>query len=105
MKEVTAKELKEKIDSKEAFQLIDVRESYEHDFANIGGTLIPMNSILSEHEKIEKDKPVIIYCRSGNRSAVVIHELEKRFGFTNLHNLKGGIIAWSNEVDPSVPKY
>lgn len=105
MKEITVTELKTKIDNKESFQLIDVREQYEHDFANIKGELIPMGSIFSAHEKIEKDKPVIIYCRSGSRSAMVIHELEKRFGFTNLYNLKGGIIAWSNEVDPNIPKY
>ena len=105
MKEITAAELKSKMDKKESFQLIDAREQYEHDFANIKGELIPMGSVIGQHEKIEKDKPVIIYCRSGSRSAAVIHELEKRFGFTNLYNLKGGIIAWSNEVDPGVPKY
>lgn len=105
MKEITPLELKSKIDNKESFQLIDVREPHEHEFANINGELIPMASIISEHEKIEKDKPVIIYCRSGSRSAMVIHELEKRFGFTNLYNLKGGILAWSNDVDPEIPKY
>ena len=105
MKEITAVELKSKIDNKDSFQLIDVREPYEHEFVNIKGELIPMGSIINEHEKIEKDKPVIIYCRSGSRSAVVIHELEKRFGFTNLYNLKGGILAWSNDVNPDVPKY
>jgi rhodanese-related sulfurtransferase len=105
MKEITVSELKSKMDNKEPFQLIDVRETYEHEFANIKGEVIPMNSILDEHAKLDKDKPVIIYCRSGNRSAVVIHELEKRFGFTNLYNLKGGIIAWANEIDPTVPKY
>jgi rhodanese-related sulfurtransferase len=105
MKEVTAAELKAMMDRNETFQLIDVREPYEHEYSNINGELIPMGSILSQHDRIEKDKPVIIYCRSGNRSAVIIHELEKRFGFTNLFNLKGGIIAWANEVDPSVAKY
>jgi adenylyltransferase/sulfurtransferase len=105
MKEVTAAELKAMMDRNEKFQLIDVREQYEHEYANIKGELIPMGSILSQHERIEKDKPVIVYCRSGNRSAVIIHEMERRFGFTNLYNLKGGIIAWSDEVDPGIPKY
>jgi len=105
MKEITVKELKEKIDRKETFQLIDVREPHEHDYANISGELIPMNQIITQKEKIQSDKPVIIYCRSGNRSAVVIQALEQRFGFTNLYNLKGGILAWSREIDPSVPEY
>jgi len=105
MKEITVSELKEKIDKKETFQLIDVREPHEHDFANISGELIPMNSIIEQQDRIEKDKPVIIYCRSGNRSAMVIHELEKRFGFNNLFNLKGGILAWAKEIDPGVQSY
>src|SRR4051812_19201700 len=105
MKEITAKELKEKIDKKEAFQLIDVREAHEHDYANISGELIPMSEIINQKDKIQVDKPVVIYCRSGNRSAAVIHALEQRFGFTNLYNLKGGILSWSKEIDPSIPQY
>jgi rhodanese-related sulfurtransferase len=105
MKEITAKELKEKMDRKETFQLIDVREQYEHEYSNISGELIPMGQIMNEKDKIQSDKPVVIYCRSGNRSAVVIQALEQRFGFTNLYNLKGGILAWAREVDPSVPQY
>jgi rhodanese-related sulfurtransferase len=105
MKEITVRELKDKMDKKESFQLIDVREQFEYDIANISGELIPMRDIIEQYDRIETDKPAIIYCRSGNRSAVVIHELENRFGFTNLYNLKGGIIAWANEIDPSVPKY
>jgi rhodanese-related sulfurtransferase len=105
MKEITAKELKEKINKKEIFQLIDVREQYEHDFANISGEVIPMNQVINQKDKIQNDKPVVFYCRSGNRSAVVIQALEQRFGFTNLYNLKGGILAWSKEVDPTIPQY
>ncbi|MBK5285456.1 MAG: rhodanese-like domain-containing protein [Bacteroidia bacterium] len=105
MKEITVRELKDKMDNKEQFQLIDVREQFEYDVANISGELIPMQSVIEQYDRIETDKPVIIYCRSGNRSAVVVNELEKRFGFTNLYSLKGGIIAWSNEIDPSIPKY
>lgn len=105
MKEITVKELKEKMDRKEVFQLIDVREQYEHEFANISGELIPMGQVINEKDKIQSDKPVVFYCRSGNRSAVVIQALEQRFGFTNLYNLKGGILAWAKEIDPSVPQY
>jgi len=105
MKEITVRELKDKLDNKESFQLIDVREQFEYEMANISGELIPMQDIIEQYDRIESDKPVIIHCRSGNRSAVVIQELEKRFGLTNLYNLKGGIIAWSNEIDPNIPKY
>lgn len=100
MKEVTVLELKKMIDDKVDFQLIDVREEYEYDIANLNGELIPLSTIVDEAAKIAKDKPVIIHCRSGARSAAAVKELEIRFGFTNLANLKGGIIAWSKEVDP-----
>lgn len=102
MKEVTAKELKDKIDNKEDFQLIDVREPYEYEAANLEGELIPMGNILQEASRISKEKPVIVYCRSGNRSAVIIRELEKRFGFENLYNLKGGILAYARDIDPAM---
>ncbi|CAN5897297.1 hypothetical protein BH11BAC7_BH11BAC7_35880 [soil metagenome] len=105
MKEVTVQELKSMRDNKESFQLIDVREPHEAEIAAIGGELIPMGSIISEAARIEKDKPVIIHCRSGARSASVILALEKQHGFTNLFNLKGGILAWAKEIDPSMPTY
>ncbi|HET6990580.1 MAG TPA: rhodanese-like domain-containing protein [Bacteroidia bacterium] len=106
MKEVTVQELKRMRDNHESFQLIDVREQYEADIAQIGGELIPMTQIMnSESGRIAKDKPVIIHCRSGARSATVILALEKQYGFTNLFNLKGGILAWAKEIDPSVATY
>ncbi len=104
MKEITAKELKALIDSKEDFQLIDVREQNEFDFANIKGELIPLNTIPDNLDKIAKDKKVIVHCRSGARSANAIQYLEKH-GFEDLYNLKGGILAWSDDVDPGIKKY
>src|SRR6266550_4625640 len=97
MKEIIAQELKAKIDNKEDFQLIDVREEHEHEEANIGGELIPMGTILENLDKISHEKQVVIYCRSGSRSAAVVRELENRLGLENLYNLKGGILAYSNE--------
>ena len=91
------------MDNKEDFQLIDVRESYEYDAANIGGELIPMNMIIDNPESIRRDCKTILQCRSGNRSAVAIQHLEAKFGFTNLYNLKGGIIAWAKQIDNSLP--
>ena len=105
MKEITATELKQRLDNKENFQLIDVREPYEHEQVSIGGELIPVGSILNEVEKISKDKDVVIYCRSGSRSGAVIHELEKRHGFSNLINLKGGILAYARDLDNSLTPY
>lgn len=105
MQEITPVELKQLTDNREDFQLIDVREPYEYDIANLGGELIPLGAILSSVDKISKDKKVIIYCRSGSRSATAISYLEKNHGFTNLFNLKGGILAYSKDVDSSIPTY
>jgi len=98
MKEVTVQELKELIDSKSNFQLIDVREEYEFDEANIKGLLIPMGDVMDNIEKIARDKKVVVHCRSGKRSASVILALETQHGFTNLYNLKGGILAYIEEI-------
>jgi len=88
---VTIQELTKMKEDQEDFQLIDVRESYEYNTRNIGGELIPLGEILKNIDKISRDKKVIIYCRSGARSALAIQTLEKRFGFDNLYNLDGGI--------------
>lgn len=104
MNEITVQELKEKIDKGEDFQLIDVREDFEYETSNLGGQLIPLGGILIESEKISKDKPVVVMCRSGKRSAAAIMQLEQR-GFTNLYNLNGGILAWAAEIDPTLNVY
>ena len=102
MKEKTVAELKQMLDDGIDFQLIDVREEHEFDMANLNGELIPLGNLIVEAEKIRKDVPVIVHCRSGSRSAAAINELEKRFGLENLYNLKGGIMAYSKEIDPSL---
>ena len=105
MKEVSVHELKKMMDAKEDFQLIDVRENNEHQYCNIGGELIPMGAILQNLDRIDKDRKVVIYCRSGNRSANVIRALEQRYQLDNLYNLKGGMLDWADEIDPDIPKY
>jgi rhodanese-related sulfurtransferase len=102
MKEKTVSELKQMRDDGVDFQLIDVREEHEFDMCNLEGDLIPLGNLLTEIEKIRKDVPVIVHCRSGSRSAAAINELEKRFGYENLYNLKGGIMAYSKEIDSSI---
>jgi adenylyltransferase/sulfurtransferase len=98
MKEITATELKSLIDNKADFQLIDVREEYEFDEVNINGKLIPMGEALDRASEIDKNKQVVIHCRSGKRSATVIGALESQLGYNNLYNLKGGILAYIDEV-------
>ena len=104
MKEITVKELKRKLDKQEDFQLIDVREEFEYEESNLNGENIPLGGLLLEVEKIATDKPVIIHCRSGARSAAAVMQLEAQ-GFTKLYNLKGGIVAWAQEIDPNMPVY
>ncbi|MES2388856.1 MAG: rhodanese-like domain-containing protein [Bacteroidota bacterium] len=105
MTEITPAELHELITSGADFQLIDVREPFEYEIANLGGTLIPLAEIIGAEETISRDKPVVVHCRSGARSATAIKALETRFGFTNLSNLKGGILAYADQIDPSLAKY
>lgn len=94
MKQISSLELKNLIDSKAEFQLVDVREDYEFEEANLNGELIPMGDVMDNVEKISRDKQVVVHCRSGKRSANVITTLENKFGFTNLYNLEGGILSY-----------
>ncbi len=94
MLSITATELKEKLAAKEDIILIDVREPFEHEDFNIGGTLIPMNTVLEQIEKIPTNKTVVLYCAKGIRSTIVIQRLEEKYGYSNLINLSGGMRAW-----------
>ena len=106
MPEMTATELKERLDRGEDVQIIDVREQNEYETARIPDSkLIPLGQVVSRMSEIDPMRETVVHCKGGGRSARAIEAL-KRAGFTgNLANLKGGITAWSNEVDPSVPKY
>ncbi len=104
MKEISVSELKKLKDSNAVFQLIDVREEHELEICAIGGEHIVMGEVMDNLNKISKDKQVIIHCRSGARSGAICQALEAK-GFTNVYNLKGGIIAWSTEIDPLITKY
>ena len=100
MKEISPSELKQLIDSKADFQLVDVREDYEYEEMNLNGLHIPMGEVLDRASEIDKNKQVVVHCRSGKRSASVINALEAQHGFTNLYNLRGGILGWIDEVGP-----
>ena len=106
MQEITASELKARLDAGANIQLIDVRQPDEHSFARIeGAKLIPLPDIIRRMDEIDPTRETVIHCKMGGRSARAILVL-KEAGFEGeLKNLAGGITAWSNEVDPRVPKY
>jgi rhodanese-related sulfurtransferase len=90
-------------EEKEHF-LLDVREPFEFDIANIGGKLIPMNTIPAHIDGLPHDKPIVVLCHTGRRSHRVM-EFLRHSGFTNVLNLTGGIAAWSDRIDPTIAKY
>ena len=106
MQEITVTELKQKMDNGDDIQLIDVRQPDEYAFAKIeGAKLIPLGEILRRMDELDETKETIVHCKMGGRSASAIQAMQ-RAGFKgDLKNLKGGITAWSDEIDPTVPKY
>lgn len=106
MEEITATELKQRLDNGDDIQLIDVREDNEYAFARIPNAVhIPLGQVLARMDEIDPDRETVVHCKMGGRSARAIDALQ-RSGFTGkLINLKGGILGWSDEVDPTVPKY
>ena len=100
MENITVEELKKRLDAGEKLNIVDVRESYENADFNIGGVLIPLGQIQSmQIDEIEdlKDKEVIVYCRSGNRSGQACMFLDA-MGFKNTRNLVGGMLAWQEKI-------
>lgn len=103
--EITPVELKQLMDSGRAPVLIDVREPHEFQICRIpGSTLIPLGDVPARMNELDSADDIVVHCRSGARSAKAVGLLMKS-GFRKIKNLKGGILAWSDEVDPSVPKY
>ena len=102
--EITVKELKEKLDNGGGISVLDVREPYEYEVANIGARLIPLGELPERLAELDKDETLAIHCRTGARSARAVRLLQDA-GFQEVYNVKGGIAAWSEEIDPSVPKY
>ena len=105
VKEKTVGDLKQLIDTKQDFTLIDVREPFEKEIADIGGALCPVGKIDAYIAQIPKDRLVVVYCRSGVRSARAIKHLMNQYGYSNIFNLKGGILTWADEIDSSIEKY
>ncbi|HTL01032.1 MAG TPA: molybdopterin-synthase adenylyltransferase MoeB [Vicinamibacterales bacterium] len=103
--EIDVRELKRKMDAKENFFLLDVREPNEYQIGRIpGSTLIPLGEVPQRYQEIPKDREVVVHCKMGARSAKAAAFLRQQ-GFASVKNLKGGILDWSDKIDPSVPKY
>jgi adenylyltransferase/sulfurtransferase len=103
--EITAPELKQMMDQHKEFVLVDVREPHEFQICRIPGSkLIPLSEVPKRMNELDSADEIVVHCRSGMRSAKAV-ELLMQSGFRKIHNLKGGILAWSDQVDPSVPKY
>ena len=106
MQDITATELNELLQSGTDVQLIDVRQPAEYNFARIpGAKLIPLGELLSRMGEIDQSRDTIFLCKMGGRSAQAIRALEHAGFKGSMRNLRGGITAWSNDVDPKVPKY
>jgi molybdopterin/thiamine biosynthesis adenylyltransferase/rhodanese-related sulfurtransferase len=103
--EIDVRELKRKMDAKEDFFLLDVREPNEYQIGKIpGSTLIPLGEVPQRYQEIPKDREIVVHCKMGGRSAKAAAFLRQQ-GFKDVKNLKGGILDWSDKIDPTVPKY
>ncbi len=103
--EITVEDLKKRLEAKENFVLLDVREPFEWDIARIpGAKLIPLGELTSRMSELDSADEIVIHCKSGVRSAKALRQLQKA-GFGKLANVEGGILAWADRVDPSVAKY
>jgi sulfur-carrier protein adenylyltransferase/sulfurtransferase len=102
--QISVQELKRRIDAGEDVQLIDVREPWEAQIAQIGGKLIPQNDVPNRLAEIDRDREVVVHCKGGGRSQRIAEFLRQQ-GYERVANLAGGIGAWSNDIDPTVPKY
>jgi sulfur-carrier protein adenylyltransferase/sulfurtransferase len=102
--EITPRELKSRLDRGDDLFILDVREPHEYQICNLKGNLIPLGELPRRVHELDSSREIIAHCRSGKRSAEAVDFLRKA-GFRKILNLKGGILAWSDEVDPTVPKY
>jgi adenylyltransferase/sulfurtransferase len=102
---IGVRELKQKIDGNGRFAIIDVRELFEYEIARIEGSkLIPLGELPARFDELQQDEEIILVCKSGTRSAHAAQLLHAA-GFTRAYNLKGGIDAWADEIDPAMQRY
>ena len=104
--EMTVQEYKQRLDEGTAPFLLDVRKPYEYEIANLGAPLIPVDELENRLEELAsyREREIVVHCRSGVRSARAVR-IMRGAGFSDVKNLTGGILAWSKEIDPSLPEY
>ncbi|HZP63251.1 MAG TPA: molybdopterin-synthase adenylyltransferase MoeB [Terriglobales bacterium] len=102
--EIQVEELKRRLDAGEDIFVLDVREPHEYQICNIGGHLIPLNDLPKRINELDSSREIVAHCKMGGRSAKAVQFL-RQAGFQKVHNLKGGILAWADRIDPTMPKY
>jgi sulfur-carrier protein adenylyltransferase/sulfurtransferase len=102
--EISVEELKRRLDAGESPLILDVREPHEYSICNLNGFLMPLETVAERLTELDRNREIIVHCRSGVRSAKAVTQMRKA-GFTNAKNLAGGILAWADRIDPNVPKY
>lgn len=102
--DITPEELKQRLDMGEEVVILDVREPHEYSIANIGGLLIPLGDLPGRAGELDPSLEIVVHCKRGQRSAKAV-ELLREKGFRRVRNLAGGIDAWAERVDPSLPRY
>lgn len=102
--EIEPEELKRRLDAGEDLFVLDVREPHEYKICNIGGHLIPLGELPKRVSELDSSREIVAHCKLGGRSAQAVEFLQKA-GFKKIRNLKGGIIAWADRVDRTMPKY
>jgi adenylyltransferase/sulfurtransferase len=101
---MSVEELKKSLDAKADIFILDVREPHEYQICNLGGYLIPLGDLPKRINELDSSREIVAHCKMGGRSAKAVAFL-KQAGFTKVHNLTGGILAWADRVDPKMPKY
>ena len=102
--QISVKDLKHRMDAGDDFLLLDVREPFEYQIANLGGKLIPQGEVPARLAEIDRERDIVVHCRSGARSQRIAEFLAQQ-GYPKVANLAGGILAWADEIDPTVQKY
>ena len=102
--EITPRELKERLDNGDDIYILDVREPHEYQICNLQGYLIPVGDLPKRVNELDSSREIIAHCKMGGRSAKAVNFL-RRSGFKKVYNLTGGITAWAEKIDPTMPKY
>lgn len=104
IKEISVQELQARIEANADFYLLDVRDPWEYELCNLGGHLIPLRELPQHLNELNPDQEIIVHCQMGGRSSRAAMYLQEQ-GFKNVCNLRGGIKAWANEIDPKMRQY